>query len=84
MTPEEEVEIKLIDTTTGGEEEISPEECAFRVFADFYPHEAARMHWKRFCLYANKRNPELTPRVIKRLLWETEVEFPLASPKERS
>jgi hypothetical protein len=50
----------------------APEQIAFEMFAEVYPHEAAEMDWPRFVAYTQSKNPLIPESEIRRLLKETE------------
>jgi hypothetical protein len=49
-----------------------PEQMAFEMFAEVYPHEAAEMDWPAFVAYTQSKNPLIPEGEIRRLLKETE------------
>jgi hypothetical protein len=51
----------------------TPEQMAFEMFAEAYPHEAAEADWAAFVAYTRSRcnNPEFPEQEIRRILAQT-------------
>jgi hypothetical protein len=49
----------------------TPEQMAFEMFADVYPHEAAEVDWLAFVAYTQSKNPAIPEEEIRRLLERT-------------
>lgn len=48
----------------------TPEQMAFEIFAEAYPHEAAALDWPAFMAYVRRKDPSITEEEIRHLLDE--------------